>query len=289
MQQQGTTQQGNQRPQQQTRLSGFDQTRTGLNYKFHTRSNSPRARIGDIIVAEIWVYADDNFEFTNEGKPEPMFQVMESQHDGDLMEAIRMIGKGDNVTFVFDLDVLRKHNPGMANDGNKFLRYTIKVDWVGSEAEFEAKQERDQAKGNAEEAARLKAFTSESGITVRPNADGVYVIITTQGNGAPATRERTVAINYTGRLLNGTVFDTSLERVAREHGLYTPQRHYTPLEFQVGVGQVVIGMDNALLGMRVGTKATLIIPSNVAYGSRDQGTIPAFSTLVFDIEIVSVR
>jgi FKBP-type peptidyl-prolyl cis-trans isomerase len=271
-------------------LRGFKKTKNGLHYKFHVKTDSPRAQLGDIIIAEIWVYMGEELEYTNEGAPEPMFQVMESQHAGDLMEALMMIGAGDSVTFAFNLETLRQHNPGMPEDpNNKFLFYTIKVEGVYSEAEFEIKMEEDRIRGEVEEAERLAAYISEQGITVKPNADGVFVIVKTRGTGAVASRGKSIEINYIGRLLDGTVFDTSLEDVARESGLWTPEGRFEPLPFQVGVGQLIIGMDNALVDMRVGTKATLIIPSNVAYGARAQGSIPAFSTLVFDVEIVSVK
>jgi FKBP-type peptidyl-prolyl cis-trans isomerase len=270
-------------------LRGFKKTKTGLHYKFHEKTNNPRVEIGDIIIAEIWVYVGGELEFTNAGAPEPMFQVMESMHGGDLMEALRMVGRGDSVTFAFNMDSLRRYNPGMPDDGTDLLFYTIKVDWFGSEEEFEFKMEEDQIRGEAEEAEQLAAYISEQGITARPNDDGVYVIVTTRGTGAVATRGKTIQMNYVGRFLDGTVFDTSLETVARENDLFTFGREYTPLQFAIGVGQVIPGMDNALVDMRVGTKATLIIPSNMGYGSRNQGTIPAFSTLVFDVEIVSVQ
>jgi FKBP-type peptidyl-prolyl cis-trans isomerase len=271
-------------------LRGFKKTKTGLHYKFHVKTDSPRAQLGDIIIAEIWVYLGEELEYTNAGAPEPMFQVLESQHTGDLMEALKMIGRGDSVTFAFNLDTLRKYNPGMmANEETRFLLYTIKVEGVYSEAEFEIKMEEDQIRGEVEDAERLAAYISEQGITVKPNADGVYMIVKTRGTGAPATKGKTILMNYTGRLLDGTIFDTSLENVAKEHDLWNPQRQYIPLEFPVGLGQVIPGMDNALVDMRVGTKATLIIPSNMAYGARATASIPAFSTLIFDIEIVGVK
>jgi len=149
--------------------------------------------------------------------------------------------------------------------------------------------EMEQMIGEAVEAEILAAFIEDEGITVRPNADGVYIITTRTGSGVRATRGRTIEMNYVGRLLDGTVFDTNLEDVARENGLFTPMRQYVPLPFQVGVGQVIQGMDNALVDMRAGSKVTLIIPSNMAYGSRNMDMIPPFSTLIFEVEIVAVN
>lgn len=86
----------------------------------------------------------------------------------------------------------------------------------------------------------------------------------------------TVFVHYTGKLLDGTVFDSSIDKGE-------------PFSFRLGVGQVIKGWDEAIGMMNKGGKATLVIPSDIAYGSRDSGTIPAYSTLVFEVELVDVQ
>jgi FKBP-type peptidyl-prolyl cis-trans isomerase 2 len=83
----------------------------------------------------------------------------------------------------------------------------------------------------------------------------------------------TVHVNYTGRFLDGTVFDTSDLDVAKSAGIYQEGRQYEPLEFQVGSGAVIPGFENGVLGMKVGEKKTLIIPPEDAYGHRDPSKI----------------
>lgn len=84
-----------------------------------------------------------------------------------------------------------------------------------------------------------------------------------------------VAINYTGMLTNGTKFDSSYDRGQ-------------PIKFVVGKGQVIKGFDDGVVGMRVGEKRRLTISPNNGYGSQAVGAIPANSTLVFDVELVSI-
>jgi len=90
----------------------------------------------------------------------------------------------------------------------------------------------------------------------------------------------TLVMNYTGRLTDGTVFDSNVD----------PKfSHVTPFEFKLGAGQVIKGWDEGLLGMKVGEKKTLTIPPEKGYGAQAQGPIPANSTLIFDVELVGIK
>ena len=82
-------------------------------------------------------------------------------------------------------------------------------------------------------------------------------------------------MDYTGKLENGTVFDTSVEEIAKEAGIYTEQRNYVPLTFKVGSGQLITGFDEGVIGMKVGEEKTLTIPPEKAYGEYDEAKIQA--------------
>ncbi len=82
-----------------------------------------------------------------------------------------------------------------------------------------------------------------------------------------------VKVDYTGKLENGEVFDTSIESVAKEAGIYVPERPYEPLEFKLGKGQLIKGFEDAVLSMEVGEEKTVTIPSEEAYGERDEQLI----------------
>ncbi|RLD32200.1 MAG: FKBP-type peptidyl-prolyl cis-trans isomerase [Bacteroidetes bacterium] len=128
---------------------------------------------------------------------------------------------------------------------------------------------------NAEKAERDN-YIQANGITVAPTASGLYYIETEKGTGEQAMVGKTVNVHYTGRLLDGTVFDSSVEKGQ-------------PISFRLGAGQMIKGWDEAIALMNVGGKATLVIPSELAYKSQDKGTIPPYSTLVFDVELISIE
>lgn len=124
------------------------------------------------------------------------------------------------------------------------------------------------------EEAELQKYLDDNNITTQPEASGLYYIETTAGTGDNPVPGNTVSVHYTGMYLDGTVFDSSVGR--------------NPIDFTLGVGQVIAGWDEGIALMKKGGKATLIIPSNLAYGPTGRGSIPPYSTLVFDVELVYV-
>lgn len=96
---------------------------------------------------------------------------------------------------------------------------------------------------------------------------------TKEGTGSSPMQGQKIAVHYHGTLLNGDVFDSSIERGK-------------PIEFNFGTGKVIKGWDEGLASMKEGGKRTLVIPADLAYGSREKGKIPANSTLVFEVELV---
>ncbi|MCE2612736.1 peptidylprolyl isomerase [Flavobacteriaceae bacterium D16] len=98
-----------------------------------------------------------------------------------------------------------------------------------------------------------------------------------KGEGPSPEKGKTVSVHYEGSLLNGQVFDSSFQR-------------NQPISFQLGVGQVIPGWDEGIQLLRVGDKARLVIPSELAYGAAGAGgVIPPNATLLFDVELIEVK
>ncbi|WP_178988968.1 peptidylprolyl isomerase [Winogradskyella schleiferi] len=106
---------------------------------------------------------------------------------------------------------------------------------------------------------------------------GLRYKIIQKGEGKKAEKGNTVSVHYKGQLADGTVFDSSYKR-------------NSPLDFQVGVGQVIPGWDEGICLLNVGDKARLVIPSDLAYGAAGAGgVIPPNAVLVFDVELMDVK
>lgn len=110
----------------------------------------------------------------------------------------------------------------------------------------------------------------------KTTASGLNYAIIKEGEGDLIGKEKQATVNYSGFLLNGSKFDSSVERDE-------------PFTFVVGVGQVIPGWDEGVQLMKKGGKARFIVPSNLAYGDRDLGKIPPNSTLIFDVEVLDVK
>ena len=97
------------------------------------------------------------------------------------------------------------------------------------------------------------------------------------GTGEAARQGATASVHYTGWLMDGTKFDSSLDRG-------------DPLEFRIGAGRVIQGWDEGVASMNVGGKRELVIPPQLAYGDRGAGgVIPPGATLRFEVELVGLR
>ncbi|MCH7410129.1 FKBP-type peptidyl-prolyl cis-trans isomerase [Belliella sp. DSM 111904] len=119
--------------------------------------------------------------------------------------------------------------------------------------------------------------------------NGVYIFWKEKMNGDEEyVFGDTLFIDYTGRLLNDKVFDSTNDSIARAHQVHNPQRQYKPWEFIVGRQSAIQGFIFALSKMQEGDDLVTIFPSLYGYGSQVNGNIPANSPLIFDIKLVRV-
>lgn len=177
-----------------------------------------------------------------------------------------------------NLEIVAQSLIDMAKGKNNWSRQTMNPILQRFQREFEQRQQKKQQEmmasldKNKEEGAKFlkenannkSVYTTKSGLQYRKLKDG---------NGKHPTANSTVKVHYTGKLLDGTVFDSSVERGE-------------PMEFPVGA--VIPGWTEGLQLMDEGSKYMLYIPYNLAYGENPAGEIPPGSTLIFEVELLEI-
>ena len=128
-------------------------------------------------------------------------------------------------------------------------------------------------KGEQEKVAKEEALIKEKYPNAIRTSSGLMYIILKEGSGATPTSGTLIEAHYTGRLLDGTKFDSSVDRGKA-------------FLFVVGRGEVIKGWDEAFLSMKKGEKRILIIPPGLAYGDKGMGTIPPNETLIFEVDLI---
>ncbi|MAD98002.1 MAG: peptidylprolyl isomerase [Flavobacteriaceae bacterium] len=159
----------------------------------------------------------------------------------------------------------------------------IEILRVGTEAEnwnaVEAFRvfEGARAEREAAEKKKMEELMEEVAAGFDKTDSGLRYKILQKGEGKKATKGSMVSVHYKGQLLDGTVFDSSYKR-------------RQPIDFNLGIGQVISGWDEGIQLLQVGDKARFVIPSNLAYGERGAGgVIPPNATLIFDVELMNVK
>mgnify|MGYP002624971024 CR=1 FL=1 len=277
----------------------FKTTDSGLMYKFEKQNKDARqVQDGDVLVGEMTIKFDTTETFSNVGHVDRIMQATKT-FDGDLYEGLLMMHVGDKATFAIAADTLAKflqpnQMPPYYKPGTDMKIYyeislqdiVTKDELLQEQANF--MQEMQQRQKSEPEA--IANYISSNNIKEKANSEGLYVIVKKKGNGPKVAPGKKVAVNYTGSLLDGTIFDSSVESDARRGNIYEEGRTYEPLSYTVGQMSLIKGWEDGIMGQAEGSILQLVMPSNLGYGSRSVGErIPPYSPLVFDIEIVSVR
>ncbi|MBD3750209.1 MAG: FKBP-type peptidyl-prolyl cis-trans isomerase [Sphingobacteriales bacterium] len=281
---------------------GFKKGPAGLLYKIDNDVKGDSIQEGDFISLEVVAKteADSVMYSTYELGKSTQTLVQKPAYPGDLFYAIKMLNVGDSATIKIDLDsAAAKGQPRPQNIKGRYIIYNLKIDKVihKDTANQQAFQDAIQAffkveadKAKSLESGKIKKYIDDNKLKVEKLPSGLQMAIVTEGNGEKPVAGDSVQVNYTGRLTSGKVFDTSLEDVAKKENVFNPGRPYKTLDLIIGKGNVIAGFDEAILNMKKGEKAIVLIPSSLGYGDRGMpgGMIGPFTPLVFELQLVNV-
>ncbi len=268
--------------QGKNKSDGFTKSDNGLVYKFHKKSGKTETpKIGDYVTIDMVYGTKDSVMFDSKTLPQVMkMPIIPAAFKGDVYDAISIMSIGDSATFIMNADSVFKKLFRMKTlppslDSIKDLYFSIQLNNIESEKEVKAAQDVEMKKLKADEINLRNDYLTKNYPNAKPIASGLYYIDVKKGKGnTPASGDK-VKVNYKGMFLDGKVFDSSYDRKE-------------PIEFTLGKGQVIKGWDEGIGMMRKGGKAVLIVPSNLAYGPNGRGSIPPYSTLVFEVELVDI-
>ena len=290
----------------------FQKTATGLQYQVVGRGDGPSPQAGDILLLDVCYKTEKGIVLFSTKDQELPMALPYSEHptpqDGGFFEAVSRVQKqGDRLVcklsaeklFGEGLDYMTTQY-GVKKEENIFLHLQLQKimteevykKWETEQiAMLQKKHQEKAAQQLTQDTQAIASYLKEHKIAAQATSSGLYYVIDTPGKGVQPKRGDKVKVNYTGRFLDGKVFDTNLSDVAEQHGIHHPQKTYEAITFQLGVGQVIQGWDEGIMYLRKEAQARLFIPSTLAYGSQvvGNGLIPANTVLIFDVELVDVQ
>lgn len=272
--------------------SDFKTTPNGIRYKVFQRN--PQAKIiqlGDVLEFKVKILNYKDSVLTDDlVKDVP---AIPSRYKGDIVEVFGFLAKGDSTVCWVNVDSLSKsvgqEMPPFLPKGTD-IKYIFKILNVKAKAEVEAEKKQALEAKKAQEGKVLTEYAQKNNLKTTTTSSGLqYAIVKSAVTGRRANKGEVVQVHYTGKLLNGKVFDSSVMEVAKANNIYTEGRDYAPFSFPLGEGQVIQGWEEGLTYINEGSKVILLIPSYLAYGERGAGgEIPPNSPLVFEVELVKI-
>lgn len=272
--------------------SGDFKNSNGIEYKIvKDAPGDAHPKVGDFASVNIKMYAGDSLladsRVLNQGKPVEL-QVQESKMRGDWMGALTMLTAGDSAVFRVKVDSLKKFLGGQPlppfMKSGTYLIYQVSLVSVKTAADYKKEQDAKAVSQKDADDKTLQEYFAKNNIKANKTASGLYYTIQSEGNGTQIKAGDTAFVNYTGKTMDGKVFDSNTDP-AIAHG-----RPMKPLEIPVGAHAMIPGMDEGIALLKKGSKATLYLPSGLAYGPTSPGPgINPNSILIFDVEVKDVK
>lgn len=276
-------------------FEGYTKADNGLYYKFYKHDeNGEKPKIGYGVAFKFVIKTQakdsvivDSKNVSQDGTGITKFLLQKSSFQGSLEDGLLMMAKNDSASFIISADSfyfktqnLKELPKGIAP--GSYLNATIVLKDFFSQKQIEemqAKQMEEQRvkmkEFEAKDSVDFAKYLSENKIKTKANPSGLIYIETKKGDGKHPSATDVVKVHYTGTLMDGKKFDSSVDRGQ-------------PAEFPLN--QVIAGWTEGIQLMSKGGKAKLIIPSKLGYGPQGMGqTIPPFSTLIFEVELLDFK
>jgi FKBP-type peptidyl-prolyl cis-trans isomerase len=277
---------------------GYKKGDNGMLYNKYTDKAGPKAKEGDFLLINMVIKNDADsvlFSTYDANRPQPLV-LQKPQFKGDVFDGIKLLAEGDSASIKLSADSIFKKSPKPPTFKGKYVIYDLKIEKLipkgkMTDAVFQQEvtkymMDMGQQMKNAEPA-KIKKYIADKKLNVTKTDSGLYYVITKPGSGPLPAVGDTVVVNYTGSQVNGKVFDSNVKDEAVKAKLPNPSSR-APIRVPVGQRRVIAGWDQGLLLLNKGAKATMVIPSSLAYGEQGNGPIGPYSPLIFDVEVLDI-
>jgi len=269
----------------------FKKLEGGLEYKIaKDAKGDKKPKVGDIVELHIKLSADDSVLAVSrkENNNQPVqLMIQPSQLKGDWTNALTNLTVGDSAVIRMSIDSMRSELTKKGQmippflEKRKNLIYEVVLVSIKSQEQMRQEQEAQASKQMQTDDQLLRDYFTKNNIQPQKTASGLYYLIEQQGSGDTPRPGQSVTVNYTGRTMDGKVFDSNTDPA---------MGHAEPFSFVIGQGQVIPGWDEGVSLMKKGSKGKLFIPSPLAYGPQSPApTVPPNSILIFDVEVTKIE
>ncbi len=268
-------------------------TESGFKYRLYTDNTGEKAKLGDYIIIElVYKTENDSVLFDSRKKVPLRFKLENIPFPGSYEDGLTNLSEGDSATFYVSADSLYKHYYPAESDRvdqektvfkpKSFLLFDVKLLEIQDYVEAEQDQMIKLSKAEKLEKENLKTFLSGREFMASEDSGLYFYHLIKKGVGNNISKGKFVSLKYTGKFLDGKVFDN----------FGTPER---PFVFRVGENKVLKAWEDAITNFRQGDQLELVIPSTNAYA--EQGLldvksgdyiIPPFTSLWYEMEILQV-
>ncbi|MDY0279973.1 MAG: FKBP-type peptidyl-prolyl cis-trans isomerase [Salinivirgaceae bacterium] len=253
----------------------------GFEYIIHKQDNYGLVpRVGDIMILDLKITAP-NDSVLESANSIPMQLQKPSHEGGSIEDALIFMHRGDSMTFFINAinfySYSKKEPAPMHFSENEILRFDIVMRDIMSMKKFEEVRRTNRSSGFLEERVFVDQYLNKVSKNRTEIDSMLYYIPELVGTGAKIKEGDIVAFHYLSYFLDGKMFSNTY-------------KNNTPFIITVGDNSIIEGLTKGIIGLQEGSKGRIVIPSYLAYGTEGiKDMVPPFSTLVFDVEIISVK
>jgi len=268
---------------------------TGTLYKFIERGDGKVQGPGEVMLVQMENVIGDSVlmkTVTEDG-----LAMTSDQGPPRITSILKMCAEGDSVHIkmtAVDYSIATRTPLLLLEDTTQMVVMKMRISKVVNQEAFYARKQAEilkkiEAQKIVDKNVILK-YIADNNLDAQSTKEGLYYVIDKRGKGRKPNPGESVKVNYTVRLIDGTFIDSSDGDLSKENDKFSQGRTYGPYEFSLGRRAVIPGWDIAFALLTKGTKAKLLVPSDLAYGesARSGSGIPPNAVLIFEVELVEI-